>query len=138
MLSRRNDQTKPSRKLYVYSGHDVTLVNVMRALDIIEQTSRKPDYSSALHFELHQNPNIADDFEVKVRSRSLDEFKSRLFSINTEFVNDIYLQIFYSISSEADLQQINIPNCDSPCSLTKFEEAVQPIVIRDYNQTCSI
>lgn len=56
----------PSRKLYIYSGHDVTLVNVMRALNIIEQTSTKPDYSSALHFELHRNPNIETDLVVKV------------------------------------------------------------------------
>lgn len=66
MLLRRSNQEDELRKLYLYSGHDVTLVNVMRALDIIAQTTKKPDYSSALHFELHRNPNMANDFEVKV------------------------------------------------------------------------
>lgn len=66
MLLRRSIEKEPLRKLYLYSGHDVTLVNVMRALDIIAQTTKKPDYSSALHFELHRNPNIVNDFEVKV------------------------------------------------------------------------
>lgn len=54
------------RRLFIYSGHDVTLINTMRALDIVSQTSRKPDYGAALHFELHQNPNFDNDLEVKV------------------------------------------------------------------------
>lgn len=66
MVRKRNGELKPPRKLYIYSGHDVTLVNVMRALDIIPQTSIKPDYASALHFELHRNPELESDMEVKV------------------------------------------------------------------------
>lgn len=66
MIKIKNKQLKPARKLFIYSGHDVTLVNVMRALDIISQTSNKPDFASALHFELHQNPLFDNDSEVKV------------------------------------------------------------------------
>lgn len=62
-------QTKSNRNLYIYSGHDVTLVNTMRALNISSQTSRKPDYGSALYFELHQNPDLANDLEVKVKTK---------------------------------------------------------------------
>lgn len=42
----------------------------MRALDIISQTSRKPDYTAALYFELHQNPTLDGDLEVKVIARN--------------------------------------------------------------------
>lgn len=66
MIQKKNNKLKPDRRLYIYSGHDVTLVNVMRALDIIPQTTKKPDYASALYFELHQNPLLEDDLEVKV------------------------------------------------------------------------
>lgn len=66
MIQTKNEQLKPARKLFIYSGHDVTLVNVMRALGIISQTSRKPDFASALHFELHRNPTFDNDSEVKV------------------------------------------------------------------------
>lgn len=66
MIQLKKKQLRPARKLFIYSGHDVTLVNVMRALDIISQTSRKPDFASALHFELHHNPIFDNDSEVKV------------------------------------------------------------------------
>lgn len=66
MIQLKKKQLRPARKLFIYSGHDVTLVNVMRALDIISQTSRKPDFASALHFELHHNPILDNDSEVKV------------------------------------------------------------------------
>lgn len=64
MLKMKNNQLH--RKIIILSGHDVTLVNTMRALDIIEQTTKKPDYTSTLHFELHQNPTLDNDLEVKV------------------------------------------------------------------------
>lgn len=67
MVEKRDGKSKPDRKLLFYSGHDVTLVNVMRALNIIDQTSQKPDFASALYFELHHNDVLAGDYEVKVR-----------------------------------------------------------------------
>lgn len=66
MIQMRSNQSKPNRNLYIYSGHDVTLVNTIRALNISSQTSRKPDYGAALYFELHQNPDLANDLEIKV------------------------------------------------------------------------
>lgn len=70
MIQIKNKQLKPERKLFIYSGHDVTLVNVMRALDIISQTSKKPDFAAALHFEMHRNPSFDDDSEIKVECKS--------------------------------------------------------------------
>lgn len=66
MIQIKKKPLRSTRKLYLYSGHDVTLVNVMRALDIISQTSNKPDFAAAVHFELHRNPLFDNDFEVKV------------------------------------------------------------------------
>lgn len=57
----------PNRNVFIYSGHDVTLVNVMRALNISDQTSRKPDYAATLAFELHQGAvkERPNDFSLK-------------------------------------------------------------------------
>lgn len=66
MIQIKSNQLQPARRLYLYSGHDVTLVNVMRALNITSQTSNKPDFTSAMHFELHRNPTFDNDFEVRV------------------------------------------------------------------------
>lgn len=66
MIKKRTGTLVPERSIFVYSAHDVTLVNVMRALAIDEQTSRKPDYGATLVMELHHSVNFEEDFEVKV------------------------------------------------------------------------
>lgn len=66
MLDKRKRNLNPDRKIFLYSGHDVTLVNVMNSLNIIDQTTKLPDYASALAFELHHSSLFKDDFEVKV------------------------------------------------------------------------
>lgn len=59
---------KPDRNVFIYSAHDLTLISAMRALNISDQTSRKPDYAATLAFELHQGltENNPDEFSVKV------------------------------------------------------------------------
>lgn len=66
LLSIKYGDKTADRSIAIYSGHDVTLVSLMRALNVIDQTSRKPDYSAALGIELHQGYNDQDDYEVKV------------------------------------------------------------------------
>lgn len=56
---------KPDRKLFMYSGHDLTIVSVLRALGVQELI--KPDNGAALLFELHR-PNDGSDHLVEVRT----------------------------------------------------------------------
>lgn len=67
MIKKRNKLLSPNRSLFIYSAHDLTLVNVMYALNIIEQTSGKPNYGATLALEMHHSVQFEDDFEVKVR-----------------------------------------------------------------------
>lgn len=66
MVKKRTHLLNPNRSLFIYSGHDVTLSNVMRALGVVGETSEKPDYAAALVFELHHSVLYENDFEVKV------------------------------------------------------------------------
>lgn len=66
MIKKVSNKLVPNRSIFLYSGHDVTLVNVMRALNIIEQTAIKPQYGATLALELHHNAYF-NDIEVKVR-----------------------------------------------------------------------
>lgn len=66
MQKHKNGVTS-NKSLYIYSAHDITLVNLMRALECIDQTTGKPDYSATMVFELHHSVIFDDDFEVKVR-----------------------------------------------------------------------
>lgn len=68
MVLKRAKELNPDRKIFIYSGHDETIINAVRAMDITSQTTNKPDFISSLYFELHKNPNLVDDLEVKVTS----------------------------------------------------------------------
>lgn len=52
MLHKQNRKT-PNRSIYIYSGHDATLMSVMRLLNLNNQTAAKPHYGATLAFELH-------------------------------------------------------------------------------------
>jgi lysosomal acid phosphatase len=98
------------RSITIYSGHDVTLVNVMNALDIINQTSAKPDYSAALAFELHQ-------------------------SLDHENLRVVKLYYFYD-SDDKFPKVIDIPSCPNPCDFDKFSEAMKAFAIEDFDELC--
>lgn len=49
--------------MFLYSAHDITIVNIWRALSFREYFI--PEYGAALVFELHELSN-STDFEVKV------------------------------------------------------------------------
>lgn len=65
-LDKQMGSNHPDRRINIYSAHDVTLINTFKALGIVDQTTKKPDYSSALVFELHRSFIYNDDYEVQV------------------------------------------------------------------------
>lgn len=108
MLNRRNHLSE--RSISIYSGHDVTLVNVMNAMGILDQTTGKPDYSSALAIELHHSLDHIDDMDVKV--------------------------YFYFNSNDKYPKHINVPGCDTPCSLNRFRKVMNGIIVNDFDKLC--
>lgn len=66
MARKRSHTLTPDRSVFVYSAHDVTQLNLMRALSIVEHTTGKPAYASAIVLETHHSSAFDDDFEVKV------------------------------------------------------------------------
>jgi len=63
MEDKRNNLLKPDRKMVLYSAHDLTIVNVWRALGFTDLI--KPDYGASLVFELHTTRS-GTNYEVKV------------------------------------------------------------------------
>ncbi|GAB0097757.1 lysosomal acid phosphatase [Sergentomyia squamirostris] len=101
-----------NRSIFIYSSHDVTLVNFMRAIGIINETSRKPDYAATIVVELHHSVIYEDDFEVKI--------------------------VYYFNSEDKFPKELSIPNCESPCSLTAFARTMETLIVRNYNEICQI
>lgn len=62
MEAKRSD-LKNKRKLFLYSGHDVTIVHVLRTLGV--EGFLKPYFAASLIFELHSN--TSGNYTVRVR-----------------------------------------------------------------------
>ncbi|EDW84658.1 uncharacterized protein Dwil_GK14232 [Drosophila willistoni] len=111
MQNKRKRNLNPDRKIFLYAGHDVTLVNVMNSLGILDQTAKLPEYASALVFELHHSKSFSNaDFEVKL--------------------------VYYYNSEDKFPKELTIPNCDAPCSLTQFEDSLKSLLLDKYDETC--
>lgn len=130
MIKKRTRTLTPDRSVFVYSAHDVTLVNLMRALDIVEHTSGKSEYAATLVLEMHHSNVFDDDFEVKVRASYWV-----LYMIVFEYV--FRLQVVYYFNSEDKFpKEIPIKGCNSPCSLSAFSKSIEKVTLRDYDEIC--
>lgn len=112
MLKKKGNQLIPDRRIFIYSGHDVTLVNFLRALEMHEQTEGRPKYAATVAIELHSNKNILDDLEVKI--------------------------LYYYDSEDKTPKELKIPGCESPCALNTFVTATQANTVQNYEKECQL
>ncbi|KAL0112370.1 hypothetical protein PUN28_012004 [Cardiocondyla obscurior] len=105
--SRSNSKAKRS---YFYSAHDITIVNVLRAMGFTNELF-KPDYGATLILELHFANNAVDQ-EVKV-----------LYLNNTQTENAYSLKI---------------PNCANPCLLQNLKQAWHEVIPNDWDAECKV
>lgn len=110
MVSKKSLLTE--RTITIFSGHDVTLVNLMNAMGIIDQTSYKPDFSSALAIELHHSLDHIDDMDVKV--------------------------YFYYNHEDKYPKNVKIEGCQEPCALSRFRKVMNGLIVNDFEKLCEI
>ncbi|CAH0722839.1 unnamed protein product, partial [Brenthis ino] len=95
------------RSLYIYSGHDVNVVSLWRALGFEELL--QPDYGASFAIELHEEVE-RDDF---------------------------YIRIFYRNNTKVEVpMELNLPFCDVPCTYNRFEEHLNSIILKDWEAEC--
>lgn len=138
-LKRNGDLTQ---NMTFYSAHDVTLTNVMRALEIQNQTSILPEYGAALIFELNRFREISDWF-VNVSKRAIYLLINYFYLSSILFRSRIYLtfrQLLYYKSAEAKKPiQVTIPDCTDPCSLDDFIDIyADSVFITDFDAECQL
>lgn len=112
MIRRRSGILTPERSIFIYSAHDVTLVNLMRALGVVDQATGKPDFSATLVAELHHSITFDDDFELKF--------------------------VYYFNSEDKYPKELRIPNCGDPCSLTRFSQLMESVHLKSYDEMCQL
>lgn len=119
----------PNRSLWIYAAHDLTIVNILNALNLFDVMFFRiicmqslnlvsfffqlkiPKYASSLHFELYQHEQ------------------------------EYYIQLFYRKNNEAIPLPLNIPNCGTKCTLNAFYQAFEHILptdSEDYDSACKL
>lgn len=97
----------PDRKMFLYSGHDITIVSVLRALGFEERI--KPDPGASVIVELH-----------------------RPFDGSEHFVEVLYK----NNSDSSEPFRLRMPNCEDPCSLKSFLEIARPLFFENWEKKC--
>lgn len=91
--------TPPERKIFVYSGHDSTVSNLLLALGTWDQ--QVPNYGIMVIFELYENLNT-NEFGVEVTTVQSNRIKS-FFNVTTSFLPKnlpkMCLELSYLLSS---------------------------------------
>lgn len=57
-----------SQNILIYSGHDASLANIARGLNVTDQVTMLPEYGATLAFEMHCNEANFTDCSIKVRA----------------------------------------------------------------------
>lgn len=110
MKAVRDRRVRFGRRIFFYSGHDLTQMCLFNSMDMKEQTLTRPECGSAVVFELHKNKLLVDDLEVRM--------------------------IHYETASSVP-KQLEIPHCPRVCSLSEFERSVRHLLLNDLDEACS-
>ncbi|CAG4963629.1 unnamed protein product [Parnassius apollo] len=95
------------RSLYLYSGHDVNVVALWRALGFEELLD--PDYGASLVLELHEEVE-QDSFFVK---------------------------LFYRNNTKVEIpMELNMPFCEDPCTYKRFIQHIESLIPADWEAEC--
>ncbi|KAK2584977.1 hypothetical protein KPH14_008508 [Odynerus spinipes] len=109
ILNRMQDTTikKDWKKAYFYSAHDITLVNVLRAMGFTEELF-KPEYGATLIFEL--------------RSLGIDKQEVKVAYLNSSQSNEVH--------------PMKIPNCNAPCLLPDLLNVWKDVIPANWDEEC--
>lgn len=93
-------------RLNVYSGHDLTIVGILKALEVYDNVP--PEFAAALVFEVHKN----------------------------ETTQNREIRVFYRKDNVSDLTRIEVPQCGEPCTLNKLWGILAPVLPVNITAEC--
>jgi len=99
MEAKRTNTLKPTnRKLFIYTGHDSTIVNVLSAFKIWKR--QLPRYSVMAIFELHKDKKTGEH----------------------------YVEIYFRNDPTASAEKLTVPGCEFQCPLSKLIELSRDVM----------
>nr|CAD7434697.1 unnamed protein product [Timema monikensis] len=109
MADKSSGALSASQKLFLYSAHDITIVNVWRMLGMTEML--KPESGAALIVELH------------------------LVGTNKDFQIEL---LYINNTSTLEPHPLTIERCGRPCLLINFLKLMEPIIPTDWEKECQL
>lgn len=110
MVNKSKNQLTPDRKMFLYSGHDFTILGLLSSMLQTEDLIPQPDFGSSLAFELYKDTTNGHTVKVKYLKSFLDE----------------------------DSEEIVIPDCGKPCTIEKFQETLKYAIPVDWKEECHL
>lgn len=108
MAAKVRGELQPDRKVFLYSGHDFSILGLLGSLTRSRQLMPQPAFGASLAFELYRNARGEHIVKVKY-----------LHSFSDETPEDIFVR-----------------ECGTPCFLDKFLEITQYVIPGDWNKEC--
>ncbi|XP_076657121.1 putative achaete scute target 1 [Halictus rubicundus] len=102
---------KDTRRVYLYSVHDITLVNLLRTMGFTSEYF-KPGYGATLIFQLYFSPDVADDKQAEIK---------------LTYLNDTDKFTTYSME---------IPECGEPCLLETATNLWKNVLPDNWDDEC--
>ncbi|XP_076226193.1 lysosomal acid phosphatase-like isoform X1 [Nomia melanderi] len=109
---RAAESGKDTKRAYLYSVHDITLVNLLRAMGFTSEYF-KPDYGAMLIFELNFATGVADN---------------RRAEIKLTYLND---------TDKFTAYPMEIPDCGAPCLLDDANSLWKDVLPGNWDDECS-
>lgn len=119
-----NSLAPKERKMFLYGGHDSTIVNILRTLQVWDP--QFPGFGIMILFEFSK--------DVITNTYGLEVCK-----INRKFLFNYFcyiLQIFLRNSTTSEPRQLTIPGCSSFCPLNKLIELTEKVVPENWELEC--
>lgn len=107
LKKREGTLSPPQRKLFIYSGHDTTIANMLMTLGVFDPPFNPP-YTATILLELHHSTN-----------------------------DDHYVSLLYKNGTGSQkLIPLTIPGCLQLCPLDRFSELINPVIPIDWKSEC--
>lgn len=104
----RMSNASSKTKLYIYSAHDTTIVNLLNSLDIFDL--QIPRYSSIVMMELH---------------KTLD-------------TNNYFISFSFRNDTQREPYKLKLPICELDCPYEEFTKFVEPMIPQDWDAECQL
>lgn len=130
-----NGTLKPNRSLWLYSGHDLTILNILNSLGLFEVGL---SISNMLSFDFiwvcHNFMQNFNNFQLHISPYGA----SLHFELYRNGNGEYYVQLLYRKLKEEHPVPMKIPQCGDKCLLDQFYAIYNHILPGDFEAECRL